>query len=187
MCFYDCTMIISAEAATINMTKVPQLSVKEGSVVAFMCETGFAYPNPPAVRWFVDDVPIDRKGGYTEENNQLFGNYNIQMTKSTLNFSTKREMNDKEVKCVLVNDDTKLIKHSLNVMCKYLVVPVYKSNTYSYLYQHPYILSCRDQNYFMKSIPGKLCVLQLITLIGNNTQRMHPSTKTHNNKKMKKS
>ena len=164
--------MVSAEATTLNMTKAPPQSVKEGSVVEFICETGFAYPDPPAVQWFVDDVPIDRKSGYTEENCQLLGNYNVQMTKSILKLTTKREMNDKEVKCMLVNDDTKLIKHSLNVMCKYLVVSIYKSKTYSYLYQHPYILSCRDQNYFMKSIPGKVCVFQLNTLIYNSTLRM---------------
>ena len=96
------------------MTKVPQLAVEEDSVVQYVCETDYAFPDPPVVLWFVDDVPV----GASEVNNSSSGDNHGQMTISTLNVTAKREMNNRTVKCVLQNNSTKMRKHNLKVLCK---------------------------------------------------------------------
>ena len=102
------------------MTKVPQEPFEEGDVVEYSCETDSAYIDPTAVLWFVDDVLVNTDDIPTEKNYLSIVHYQTQMNKSTLILTAKREMNNKEVKCVLRNDGTKLNTHKLNVVCKYL-------------------------------------------------------------------
>ena len=112
-------MVISAEATAINMTNLPKLPVEEGSEVQYACETDYAYPDPPFVQWFVNDEAV-LHNIHTKEYHASPGDKRM-MTKSTIRLVTKRDMNNKQVKCVLKNDDTILDKHCLNVMCKYLL------------------------------------------------------------------
>ena len=104
------------------MTTIP-LDVKEGSVLDYVCETDYAYPDPP-VLWFMDDEPVDANYVHTEEHYLSPVTCHEQMTKSILTLKIKRHMNNKTVKCVLRNSSTKLSKHVLNVMCKYLLVDI---------------------------------------------------------------
>ena len=119
-----CTIIIAAYAPTINMTKIP-LDVKEGSVVDYVCETDYAFADPP-VLWFMDDEPVDANYVHTEEHYSSPVAYHGQMTKSTLTLKIKRDMNNKTVKCVLRNSSTNLSKHVLNVMCKHPLIYISK-------------------------------------------------------------
>ena len=116
-------MIISVEATTIEMTKVPQGAVEEGIEAQYECETDSAYPDPPSVLWYVDDNPVS----VNVVSNPSSGSYHGQKTRSTLRLTTERGMNMKEVKCVLDNDDTKLDQLKLNVTCKYLPVHMYQN------------------------------------------------------------
>ena len=119
-------LIISVEATTIEMTKVPQVAIEEKNEAQYECETSSAYPEPPSVLWYVDDDPVGVNDEHTVENNPSSGDHHGQKTKSTLRLTTNREMNMKKVKCVLENDDTKFNEHSLNVTCKYLPVHIYQ-------------------------------------------------------------
>ena len=99
------------------MTKVPKVAVEEESEVEYICETDSAYPNPPAVLWFIENVRVSEHDVHTK-NFSSTTDYHGQMTRSILRFKAKREMNKKNVKCVLGNDSTKLNEHNLNVICK---------------------------------------------------------------------
>ena len=44
-------MTISVEATTINMRVVLKVLTEEDSVVQYMCETDYVYPDPPVVYW----------------------------------------------------------------------------------------------------------------------------------------
>ena len=103
------------------MTKVPQQPFEEGDVAEYSCETDSAYIDPTAVLWFVDGVPVNTNDKHTDKNYLSALHYQTQINKSTLIITAKREMNKKEVKCVLRNDRTKLNTHKLNVVCKYLL------------------------------------------------------------------
>ena len=113
-------MTISVEATIINMTVVPKRLIEEDSVVEYVCQTGYAYPDAPVVEWFMD-YNLLADNVHTERNNTSPGN-ELLMTKSTLILTTKRTMNNRTVKCALKNDDTKFNEHNLNVICKYSLV-----------------------------------------------------------------
>ena len=102
------------------MTKVPQQPVEEGTVVEYSCETDSAYNDPTDVLWFVDGVPVNTNNTLADKKYLSALHYQTQMNKSSLILIAKREMNNKEVKCVLMNDTTKLSTHKLNVICKYI-------------------------------------------------------------------
>ena len=112
--------MISANATTINMTTVPNRYVEEGLVVEYVCETDYAYcTDPPVVLWFVGDDSVNASSVHLNDTDSLWGNYR-QMTISTMTLMAKRMLNNKQVKCVLSNDDTKLSEHNLNIKCKYI-------------------------------------------------------------------
>ena len=110
-------MMISDEATTICMTKFPKLAVDEGAEAEYICETDFAYPDAPVVLWSMNDVPMAEHDVHTE-NFSSPSVYHGKMTRSVLRFKAKREMNNKNVTCVLGNDGTKLSEHNLHVKCK---------------------------------------------------------------------
>ena len=112
-------MKISGEATTINMTKVPQQSVEEDAVAEYACEADTVYLDPTAVLWFVNGLFVNKSDLHSDKNYISPIHYRTQMNKSTLELTVQREMNNKEVKCVLRNDGTKQSTHKLNVMCKY--------------------------------------------------------------------
>ena len=114
-------MMVSANATTINMTRVSHQAIEEGSVAEYVCKTGCAYPGP-VVLWYMDDKPVDIHDGFDIKNIITCEDYNGQKTKSVLQLTTKREMNNKKVKCALENDDSKFSEHNLNITCKYLLV-----------------------------------------------------------------
>ena len=112
--------MISANATAIKMTKVPNQYVEEGLVVEYVCETDYAYcTDPPVVLWFVGDDSVNASNVHPNDTDSSGGNYR-QMTKSTMILTANRTRNNKQVKCVLSNDDTKLRKHNLNIKCKYI-------------------------------------------------------------------
>ena len=111
---HTCLIVILAFSKTINMTKAPRLAVEEDSVVEYVCETSYSFPDPPVVLWFVNDVPVDAN----EVNCSSSGDNQGRMTISTLKLIAKREMNNKTVKCILQNNSTKMRKHNLKVLCK---------------------------------------------------------------------
>ena len=114
--------MIPAEATTINMTKVPQLPVEEDAIVEYVCETGYAEKHPD-VQWFLDDVACGVPDVQTEADYSSPGEIRW-MTKSTLRLTIERNMNNKKVKCVLMNDHTILNEHNLNVICKFMPLHV---------------------------------------------------------------
>ena len=117
-------MIISANATAIIMTNFPIQPVKEGSVVEYVCETNYAYcTDPPAVLWFVGNVSVNASDVHTKENYTSPWTYR-KMTKSTLRITVDRKLNNVLVKCVLVNDGSKLSEHHMNVRCKYMLVKI---------------------------------------------------------------
>ena len=109
--------MISDNPTTICMTKFPELPVEEGAEVDYICETDSGYPDPPVVLWFVNDMPAVEHDVHIE-NFLSPSDCHGQMTRSILRFKAKREMNNKNVKCVLGNDSKKLYEHDLNVTCK---------------------------------------------------------------------
>ena len=115
-------MTISGETA-INMTKIPQEAVVEGSVEEYVCETESS--SQTAILWFVGNTSMDGK----EVNTSSSVDYHGQIIKSTLTLTTNRAMNNVTVKCVLQNDTTKVEQHNLNVMCKYKTTESF-TNTY---------------------------------------------------------
>ena len=110
--------MISVEATTIDMKNAPRAAIAEGAAAEYFCDTDSAYPNPPVVLWYVEDIPVDINNGHTIDNYTSPGDYHGKKTNSTLRLTTKREMNKKKVKCSLENNGTKLIEHYLNVRCK---------------------------------------------------------------------
>ena len=119
--------MISVEATTISMTKVPQVPIEEGSEAEYVCETDSSYPDPPVVLWHVDGVHVGINDEQATENSTTSpGDYHGQTTKSALKLTIKRMMNKKKVKCVLENDDTKLNEQTITVKCTYLLMHVYK-------------------------------------------------------------
>ena len=100
----------------INMTKMPQLAIKEGSVAEYVCETNCSFPDPPIILWFIDNEPVDASGLDYSLSNDTQGN----MTMSMLNLTAKREVNNKTVKCE--NNNTIMSQHNLEVLCKYLMM-----------------------------------------------------------------
>ena len=117
-------MTISVNATTINMTRGAEQAIEEGSMAEYVCETDCAYPDPPSVLWYVDDKPVGLINGQKDPTNNFLSckDYNGQKTSSTIQLTTKREMNKKNVKCALDNDDTKFSEHNLNITCKYYLV-----------------------------------------------------------------
>ena len=114
--------MISENATKINMTRFAQQGIEEESEAEYVCETDCAYPGPPIVLWYVADEPVNINHGHIMNNTLSCGDYNGQKTESTLQLTTKREMNKKNIKCVLENDDTKFSEHNLDIMCKYLLI-----------------------------------------------------------------
>ena len=117
---YECTIMISVEATSINMIGVSQLAVEEGSITEYICMTDSAYPEPPTVLWLMNDVSVSVNDAKTEQNT-LPGDFYGNKTKSTLRLKLKRGMNQKKLKCVLENDDTKWNEYNLNVTCKFML------------------------------------------------------------------
>ena len=112
--------MISANATAINMTKVPNEYVEEGLVVEYVCETDYAYcTDPPVVLWFVGDDSVNATNVHPNDTDSFWRNYR-QMTESTMTLTANRTLNNKQVKCVLSNDDTKMSEHNLNIKCKYI-------------------------------------------------------------------
>ena len=114
-------MTILDEPIKINMMKVPPVTVEEGSVADYMCETNSFNHDTNPILWFVDDIPVDEHDTHTEVNYSSPGDYYGQMTNSTLRLTAKREMNNRLVKCVLKDNIANLISHNLNVTCEYLL------------------------------------------------------------------
>ena len=120
-------MVISVEATTISMTKVPQRAVEEGSAAEYVCETDSLYPDQTAVLWFLDDKPVDKLHVHTEVNHSSSVDNQRKMTEYTLRLTKKRDMNRRPVICVLRNNRTKYGKHNLEVMCRYLQLYILQS------------------------------------------------------------
>ena len=118
--------MISVEARTINMTKVPKVAVEEGSVAEYICVTDSAYPEPPGVLWFVNDMSVSVNDGYTVKKSHP-GDYHGLKTKGTLRLTANRWMNKKQVKCSMRNNATNFNEHTLNVTCKYLLLHIYQA------------------------------------------------------------
>ena len=114
-------MMISAYAKEINMTKFPKQSVEEGSVAEYVCKTNYAScTDSPTLLWFVDDESVNASFVYTKETSNSSWTYR-EMTQSTMTLSADRKLNNKQVKCILGNNDTQFQKHNLNVTCKYIL------------------------------------------------------------------
>ena len=119
---HEFTMMISGNATKIGMTGFAQKGIEEGSKAEYVCETDCASTGPPIVLWYVADKPVNINHEQIMNKSLPCGDYNGQKTKSTLQLTIKREMNNKNVKCALENDDTKLSDNSLDITCKYLLV-----------------------------------------------------------------
>ena len=122
----ECTIIISADTEGINMTSYPQVAIEECSVAEYVCVIDSAFPKAPVVLWYIGDSPVDIKYGYYIDNNVTTTANNGKKTISTLQLTAQREMNNKRVKCVLKNDQTKSDGCILRVTCKYLLVYDYQ-------------------------------------------------------------
>ena len=120
---YKCTMMISENTTEINMTKFSKDSVKEGTIVEYVCETSNSFcTDSPAVLWFVDDESVNASYVYT---NETYSSLTYrEMTKSTMTIIADRKLNNKQVKCILENDDTQFKKQNLNVTCKYILAHI---------------------------------------------------------------
>ena len=112
--------MISVNSTAINMTKFPEQSVEEGSVAQYACETNYAHcTDSSAILWFVGDTSMNATDVHIKVNYSSW-TYK-EMTKSTMTVTTDRKFNNKQVKCVLGNDDKIFNEHNLNVTCKYIL------------------------------------------------------------------